>query len=247
MQEEKQVLIAHVPVALKFPEVMRRNLKKVLSGDYDVGYFGNGLTILDIGANVGSFTLWANMRWPSSTIHAYEPQPETFRLLEENVQGLSNVHCHNVAIYPADQATIPFFSRWAGDGEAGIASIMASTFASISPEHLVDVKTLQPGALPQADVIKLDVEGSEYHILSGMNVTLASLILLEFQFSRIRNAIKLLLANDFVLEQEISEPWEDILQYADYRKDLAGDCYGLLKFANRRTNRLTKLASTPER
>ena len=41
-------------------------IKDVLEGEYEAGFDGVGLDILDIGANVGSFALWATARWPST-------------------------------------------------------------------------------------------------------------------------------------------------------------------------------------
>lgn len=244
MPESPYILTAHVPVSLKMPEEMRPHLEKVLRGEYEAGYFGSGLTILDVGANAGAFTVWAHMRWPSSTIHAYEPQPDTFQILEENVGSLPNVHCHNAAVYPSGERTVRFVSRYAGDGEAGIASVMSATFSDMRESNFVEVPVVQPCDLPPADVIKLDVEGSEYEILANMKVGEASLILLEFQFARTRDAIKRLLAGDFTLEKETAEPWDAILDWPAYREDLAGDEYGLLMFSNRRQNRLLKVQSS---
>jgi hypothetical protein len=62
MAIEKRLMQANVPVCMSIPDEMVHNVKKVLLGDYDPGYFGQRLKILDIGANAGSFTLWANMR-----------------------------------------------------------------------------------------------------------------------------------------------------------------------------------------
>jgi hypothetical protein len=114
----RRVLHAVVPVELEFPAAMESSLREVLEGEYDAPYFGDRLTIVDVGANVGSFSLWADLRWPQSTIHAYEPNPTTFDMLVRNVGHLPNIRCEQVAVYPSEHATERLISRYAGDGEA---------------------------------------------------------------------------------------------------------------------------------
>ena len=104
---QKRVLTASVPVTLAFPDSMSEAVKEVLNGEYECAYFGQRLVIVDIGANVGSFALWANLRWPQSMIHAYEPHPETFKLLMNNVEGLSNITCYNAAVSPIVRKRLP--------------------------------------------------------------------------------------------------------------------------------------------
>ena len=42
-------------------------------------------TIVDIGANIGAFTLDCAARFPTARIQAYEPNPRAFRMLEANI------------------------------------------------------------------------------------------------------------------------------------------------------------------
>jgi predicted RNA methylase len=86
----KKILTAQVPVTMEVPDSVYGAVVEVLTGEYEPGYFGEGLTILDIGANVGSFSLWANLRWPGSTIYAYEPHPGTCAMLKRNLAGLDH-------------------------------------------------------------------------------------------------------------------------------------------------------------
>ena len=58
--------VARIPMSLAVPEAMHWAIKDVLEGEYEGGFDGVGLDILDIGANVGSFALWASARWPGS-------------------------------------------------------------------------------------------------------------------------------------------------------------------------------------
>src|SRR6476620_6712806 len=147
---------------------MSTAIETVLAGEYESGFFGENLTIVDIGANVGSFSIWANLRWPNSAIHAYEPNPKTFDILRRNVAHLGNIEIHNAALWPTDEPTAPFFSRYAGDGEAGLTAYMGRTFDTMVPEAVFPVPVIHPKAVPHADIIKVDVEGAEWEILQHL-------------------------------------------------------------------------------
>ena len=237
-------MVAQVPLPMRVPAAMREAVEEVLAGEYEAGYFGEKLRILDLGANVGAFTRWAHLRWPGSTIHAFEPHPGTFAFLRDNVAGLSDVVLHNAAVYPTNQHKLPFFTRYDGDGESGLADCMAKTFVEAVPgSRTFFVDVVHPASLPAADVIKLDVEGAEAEILAQLPLGEVSLVLLEYQTNETRAAIKRQLAGEFVLEFEDAMPWDDLLGYAGYRAELAGNQYGRLFFSRRGQRRLRKLAS----
>ena len=166
-----RVFTAAVPIAVEAPSPMCTAIETVLAGEYEAGLFGENLAILDIGANVGSFSIWANLRWPNSTIHAYEPNPQTFEMLRRNVAHLSNIQIHNSALWPTDKPTAPFFSRYAGDGEAGLTACAGRTFKTMPPEAVFPVSIIHPNMLPHADIIKVDVEGAEWEILRHLDVS----------------------------------------------------------------------------
>lgn len=238
---DRKVVMARIPVALDFPDQIGAVIEEVLKGEYECGYFGENLNILDIGANVGSFSLWANMRWPQSRIHAYEPHPGTFRILTENLKALNNITCHNVAVYPSDNELEPFWSRYAGDGEAGLVAYMEKIFQNLPQTQILKVPILHPRELPKADIVKLDVEGAEALIIENMNFKEVSLILLEYHNSENRDAIENLLINDFYLEHEDRYKWDALTPNSDCRNELKINYYGRLFYVNKQQNRLKKI------
>ena len=50
----------------------------------------------DVGAYHGDFTLMLNKRFPSATIHSFEPHPKNFQILEQI--DIRNIYCHNLAV-----------------------------------------------------------------------------------------------------------------------------------------------------
>lgn len=101
--ENKQIVLARVPVELECTTPLIGG-DEVFEGEYEVPYFGDQLTILDLGANIGSFALWATLRWPQSRIHCHEPHSGTFEILRRNVGALENVTCVKPR-HPADGQT----------------------------------------------------------------------------------------------------------------------------------------------
>jgi FkbM family methyltransferase len=233
-------VFASIPLQMAFPDEMDGSIREVLRGEYESGYDGRDLEIVDLGANVGAFTLWANLRWPGSRIHAWEPHPGTFEILQRNVAQLANVTCHNAGVLPTNDTLRPFFSNYAGDGESGFVSHLDGTFARMPADRIFQARVCRPSDLPPCDVLKLDVEGSEADILEHMRLDDTSLILLEFQNDANRQRIGRLLDRRFALEYELVVPWSRLLTYKAYRRELRGDHFGVMFFSNRTANRLQR-------
>src|SRR5438105_1545207 len=54
--------------------------------------------ILDMGSNIGASVLYLHERFPSARIYAFEPHPETFRVLQANVGPIPSVEVFNCAL-----------------------------------------------------------------------------------------------------------------------------------------------------
>ena len=54
--------------------------------------------IIDIGAHIGGFSKQAAFIYPQAEIHAYEPDPENFSLLKENLSDNKNCILYNVGV-----------------------------------------------------------------------------------------------------------------------------------------------------
>lgn len=230
--------VAQVPTLIEAPESMAYAIAEVLAGEYEAGLFGENLEILDLGANVGSFSLWASARWPNSRIHAFEPHPGTFAMLQRNTAAFSGIQPVNAAVFPTDQEQVRYFGRFDGDGEAGLADCMSRTFTEIRPDQTFAVPSIHPAQLPRADIVKLDVEGAEADILEAMDLSGISLILLEFQTDETRTRIKALLEPNFSVLYEDAFLWDEMLEGHGYRGDLAGNHWGRLYFVTRGASKL---------
>ena len=212
----------------------------VLSGEYESGFDGAGLTILDIGANVGSFALWASLRWPGSTIHCYEPNPGTFAYLARNTAGHPNVHCVNAAVFPGEpekgHVLQPLCRRRRGGPRRLCRRHVSRRRGAADTSRSM---SLPLPTLPKADFVKLDIEGGEAAVLASLDLTGVSLVLGEFQNRRNRIDMQETLAKaGFVVVRDEECPWDPILDYKDYRADLKGDVYGHMFYERKGQTRL---------
>ncbi len=229
-------------MSLVVPEQMHWAIKDVLEGEYEAGYDGVGLDILDVGANVGSFALWATARWPGSIVTSFEPHPETFEFLKRNTHLRRDIVAINAALFPGAAKTGSFKSRYAGDGESGLAFYANDTFVDEALVQTYEVAIIDPSSLPSPDIVKIDIEGGEGDVLDHIDLTRTSLVLLEYQNRKNRMQLEARLDGDFELVETLEYQWDPLLGQPCYQPDLAGDVYGRIFAVRRGMKRMTRSA-----
>ncbi|HEV2029127.1 MAG TPA: FkbM family methyltransferase [Candidatus Dormibacteraeota bacterium] len=119
-------------------------------------------TIVDVGAHVGSFTIWAALRSPMAKLLAIEPNPETYPILLRNLldNGLQ------------DRATAVNSAVGGGSGVAELEltehSLGTRLARSRTGSPTVTVQKLEQlladAGMDAVDVLKMDCEGMEYEV-----------------------------------------------------------------------------------
>ena len=71
----------------------------------------DNLVVMDVGANIGSFTSRVLQRG-AKEVYCYEPHPETFKLLELNVNPNIPTYLYNVALMPKKGIITLFTGRY---------------------------------------------------------------------------------------------------------------------------------------
>jgi FkbM family methyltransferase len=131
---------------------------------------------LDIGANIGFFTLKIGKRLgPKGKVYAFEPHPRIHDLLRRNVHvnGLGNVvTCFKLALSDKNTTeTLLYPVGHLGGGHLGPGEVSGHTAVDAELRRLDDLL----GADFRCDLVKIDVEGHEIGVLDGMrNVVLNS-------------------------------------------------------------------------
>lgn len=128
---------------------------------------------LDIGANIGYFSLMLARKNPGLTVFAFEPNPSNLKKIEENVRlnGLNNVMIQNCCLSDSE-GEVPFFvppENESGWGHIGKEGEQPGSFRrTMVQAHTLD-QLFEKGVLSgfRPDLIKIDVEGFESPVLAG--------------------------------------------------------------------------------
>jgi 31-O-methyltransferase len=151
--------------------------------------------VMDVGANIGIYSIWAHRRYQPRAIYCYEPSPHTFAYLRDNTTRLidgeiTRVHTSNCAIASTagrkltlhqaplisglstllDRSKLDWVEELHASGELVTHDVVTSTVsAEIAANGIGDV-----------DLLKIDVEGYFMEVLAGIG---------EADFPRIRNIV----------------------------------------------------------
>ncbi len=132
-----------------------------------------GSTVLDVGANIGFYTISLARQVPSATVVAFEPVPATFAYLRENLElnGVTNARIFNVGLSDQEGEQVFYFSpRNSVSASAARVTAEADTAAVVCRVRRLDDFAREQHL--RIDVLKCDVEGAEYLVLRGAAETL---------------------------------------------------------------------------
>jgi FkbM family methyltransferase len=120
--------------------------------------------VLDLGGNIGLFSLLAASQSQELTVHAFEPGPPNFRLFEMNRlanPGVSDrIILHRQAVGGEARQTKWFFD----EANPGGSSLFASEGKSFEVKILAFSEVIESLNEPVA-LAKIDIEGAEFEIL----------------------------------------------------------------------------------
>jgi FkbM family methyltransferase len=125
-------------------------------------------TIVDAGANIGLFALFAARERPNARIISLEPFPQTFQLLEQNIRA-NSLEGRVLALQQA-LADSTGMRQMIAFGESPTNRVVLHGMEDLSkPAQSVQSITLadllEKHELETLDLLKMDVEGSEWEIL----------------------------------------------------------------------------------
>ena len=126
--------------------------------------FPAGGTFVDIGANVGNHTLYAALMLKAGRVIPFEPNPLAYGLLVQNVlvNGLADVvELSMLGVGVSDRHEGGFAMETREKNLGGAKMLAGAGEIEVFPGH-----DLLAGSVP--DLIKIDVEGMEISVLSGL-------------------------------------------------------------------------------
>jgi FkbM family methyltransferase len=123
-------------------------------------------TVLDVGANIGVSSVYLAELFSEARVFAFEPVPANFAFLERNTLGLGRVRAFlgecdgTIDLLYSDVATnLGGFSRFEAGSDTGQRLSVPMRSAR---EQVAEL------GIDAIDVLKIDVEGSEWEVLSSL-------------------------------------------------------------------------------
>lgn len=125
-----------------------------------------GATIIDIGANIGAFSLFAARAAKRSTVYAFEPMPSLYRILERNIGANrlgSRIEATPQGVWSRTGRLALFLSATSTSSHSVYEGGRTGGAVDIDVVSLADV--FERRQITRCDLLKMDCEGSEYEIL----------------------------------------------------------------------------------
>jgi len=156
------------------------------------------MNVIDIGANVGITTVTiARKIGKRGKLHSFEPVPEYFDILKENISsnGLENAKVYELAV--TDQVgRAPFYQKELSSGIVFEEGAKKSEVSTTSIDRFLSGEKIE-----RIDLINMDCEGSELLVLKGAKETLR------------KNELKIFceIHHDFL--KQLGQSVEELVQY----------------------------------
>jgi FkbM family methyltransferase len=135
---------------------------------YDFNPDNNTPYILDCGANIGLSVLFFKQKFPESTVVAFEPDPDIFKVLEKNISNykLQNVRAIEAAVWIAD-GELDF------QKEGGFSGSVVNHWdrSNVTAVKSTDLRNFMDRKI---DFLKIDIEGAEFEVLKNISEKLLS-------------------------------------------------------------------------
>ena len=177
--DRQQLCFEDLLISYSLKHHMYPNIYQLYTGEYEPftmklfrDSIESGMTVLDIGAHIGIYSLLAAAQMSSGgQVLAFEPDPRNLAFLEENVKinGFTDlIRIVPKAVCETEKKALLYLSQ-----HTGLNSLIHSSnprpkaleIDAISMDSFLD-------KIISIDVIKMDIEGAEIYALQGMQRTL---------------------------------------------------------------------------
>jgi len=153
----------HFPDSASFLSAYREIFSREI---YKFNSDNNHPYIIDCGANIGLSIIYLKKIYPKAEIIAFEPDEKIFKILERNIESLK---LKNVKLIQSgisnEETTADFYSEGADGGR--IAQLN-------DKNNIIKIKTTRLNYYLQkpVDLLKIDIEGTEYDVLKDCQILL---------------------------------------------------------------------------
>lgn len=179
----------------------------VLNDTYGLKRFKYLENIVDIGANIGVFSLYAALSFPQTKIFAYEPCILSNQNLDKNLSQLNNVYIYPYAV---GGVTKKVRLNYQDDLSACYVRQPEELITSNSQDcDMLNFDEITEKLKSPIGLLKLDCEGSEYEIIQTPSFEKVRYVVGEFHTCEQGNpelGIKLLQERGFIIDRWLPFP-----------------------------------------
>jgi FkbM family methyltransferase len=167
-----------------------RYYRQIENSKYNWIKKNNIKTIIDIGANIGSFTVFIHKILPDAKIYAFEPLKDCYEKLKLNEKNIKTLKTFNLAL--GDKKEEKYINR---SNFAPSSSILdmeethknAFPYTATTTMERIQIETLDHilgnENLENEILVKIDVQGYEKKVLLGAKNTLSNIKILIVELS----------------------------------------------------------------
>lgn len=126
--------------------------------------------IIDLGAGIGEFCLYASLLFPKVKIYAYEPDRETYQLLLQNLKTnklAGHVYPFKLAVAKKNSPEQLYINQTKGYAKLINLYPRAQLLQTTSLDRIFSLNKIQT-----CDLLKIDIEGAEYAVLYSFSPAL---------------------------------------------------------------------------
>lgn len=173
--------------------------------------------IIDLGANFGSASIHFALRFPKAKIYSFEPVSESFEILKINSKIFQNISIFNLAASDSDG-----YANVHIDPEKMGRSSLIDNHLNYSFKNSEKIKTINfnkfllEKKLDFIDLLKIDIEGSEYKVFNSIRSHIKNINLIYIELHGKIN-IQVLRESLLISHNEI--------EFVLHREDLAEAIY----------------------
>ncbi len=165
--------------------------------------------IIDVGAAMGDFAIFASRTFPNAKIVAFDPNPQLFKLLEKNIRANQ---MKNIMTRPLPLGNKPVYTIY-----VGASNVRSSTIKDDLTRKIIKLKPepLEKYLTRNVDLLKIDTEGGEVDILKSVK-----------SWQKIRRVVceyhrHLVKDQDLLIIKILSNHFKDVRKNPDqYNKDI---------------------------
>jgi FkbM family methyltransferase len=177
-----------------YPEIFLDKVYSQMPGFSPVD-LREGYVVIDVGANIGIYSVFVSVAKSNGKIYAFEPHPRALERLRINLKknGIENVQIINKAVWSSD-ADIGFeMNKYTVLSRASEEEISGVRVSAISLDSFVEQYGIE-----RIDILKVDAEYAEDAIVAGAEsraLAMTDRIVLECHSEDLRKKVEKILKN----------------------------------------------------